>query len=647
MTQGSSPSTPPRAKRRRLPVGMLLGGLCLLAVCLVIRYYWGAEPANAGPPKPSPTKSSPARSAASKDRSPQAATTPSTPKLKTVASVNGEPITRQELAQECLRHYGQQVLESLVNKHLIMQECQQRKMVITQADVDMEIRQMAQRFGLPVDRWLKMLKEERGIKPAQYASDIIWPSLALRKLAGTQLQVAPEELEREFESRYGAAVKARLIVCRDAKKAQQARAAAVANPEEFGNLAKQYSDDVGSRSLKGMIQPIRKHMGDKEIEKAAFEMKDGEVSQVIPAGGQYVILKREYLFPARKVNREDQKPQLEEIIRDRKMRGVAQQIFRQLQQHSVIENVLNDPVRSREMPGIAAVINGRQISMLELAEHCIHRHGEEVLEGTINRKLLQLACQKQKITITEEDLDREIARAASVMVPPRDGKPDVEAWLKKVTRRQGVSVEIYRRDSVWPSVALKKLVGDSIQITDEDLKKGFEANYGPRVRCRAIVLNNLRIAQQVWEKARKNPTVEYFGQLAEQYSIEASSRALAGEIPPIRQNGGRPLLEKEAFSLGPGELSSIVQLGETYIILLCEGRTKPVNVDAAKVRELIHEDLHEKRLRLAMAEYFRNLRDRATIDNYLAGTTQSPKKGPLRVESVPHTATSGRPLRRR
>ena len=61
------------------------------------------------------------------------------------------------------------------------------------------------------------------------------------------------------------------------------------------------------------------------------------------------------------------------------------------------------------------------------------------------------------------------------------------------------------RDEVWPSVALKKLVGDNVEITQEDLQQGYEANYGPKVRCRAIVLNNQRRAQEVWEKAREAP----------------------------------------------------------------------------------------------------------------------------------------------
>ena len=174
--------------------------------------------------------------------------------------------------------------------------------------------------------------------------------------------------------------------------------------------------------------------------------------------------------------------------------------------------------------------------------------------GTINRRLIEQACKKANLVVTDREMDEEVARAAENSLPPKkDGSPDVEGWLKAVTQKQGISVELYRRDSVWPSVALRKMVVNRVEVSNEDLQKGFEANYGPRVRCRAIVLGNARQAQRVWELARQNPTVEYFGELATQYSIEASSRALQGEVPPIKKNGGQPILEKEAFAMKPGE----------------------------------------------------------------------------------------------
>ncbi len=546
-----------------------------------------------------------------------------------VAIVNGEEITREQLGQECLRHYGREVMESMVNRYLIAQECERQNIKVTRAEVDHEIERMAGKFGLPVEQWYKMLKSERGIKAAQYAKDIVWPMLALRKLAGGQLQVSHEELVSAWESQYGPAVRARIIVLDDPRDAQNVRSEAVTHPEEFGNLAKRYSKDLNGAAAKGQIQPIHLHAGEPKIEAAAFHLQDGEISEVIPLEKPkyYVILKREKLLPARDIAFEMAKGPLEEFIRERKLRSVASGYFLQLQKNARIENVWNDPVRRGQLPGVAALIDGHQITIQELAEECIQRHGEEALDGTINRRLIEQACKKTNLVVTDREMDEEIVRAATNSLPPKkDGSPDVEGWLKALTQKQGISVELYRHDSVWPSVALRKMVINKVEITDEDLHKGFEANYGPRVRCRAIVLGNVRQAQRVWELARQKPTLEYFGELASQYSIEASSRALQGEVPPIKNNGGQPILEKEAFALKPGELSSIIQASDKFVILYCEGLTDPVKVDFASVRNLLFEDIHEKKLRLAMAQRFEQLQNDASVDNLLAGTSRSPNK---------------------
>ena len=299
-----------------------------------------------------------------------------------------------------------------------------------------------------------------------------------------------------------------------------------------------------------------------------------------------------------------------------------------------MENIYNDPAKSKQMPGVAATINAQKITVRELAEECIDRHGTDVLDGTINRRLLDQALRKKNLKVSDADLQAEIGRAASSMGKSKpSGEPDIDAWLEQVTKGGVITRDLYVRDEVWPSVALKKIVGSNVQITEEDLKRGYEANYGERARCRAIVFNNQRKAQEIWEKVRENPSVKNFGDLAEQFSIEATSRSLRGEVPPIQRHGGQPLLEKEAFNLKKGEYSGVIQVGGTYVILLCEGRTEPVKTNFEEVKKFLFEDIHEKKMRIAMAETFKQMKDNAHVDNYLAGNIKLPKKDQLDAEA--------------
>jgi len=138
------------------------------------------------------------------------------------------------------------------------------------------------------------------------------------------------------------------------------------------------------------------------------------------------------------------------------------------------------------------------------------------------------------------------------------------------------------------------------------------------------VLDNQRRAQEVWQLARTNPTAEAIGALAETYSVDPTSRALRGEVPPIQRFGGQPTLEREVFALSPGELSGVVQIADRFMVIFCEGFTEPTNVSFDEVRDELYDDIFEKKQRVELARHFSHLRESAAIDNFVTGTGQAP-----------------------
>lgn len=609
-------------KRR---IAATLTATLIAVVCYLARDTTGAGPAAAQAPAE-------AAVAASPQAAPATAAGQPAPAHDVAAVVNGIRITRAELAEQCLQKFGADVLESLINRTLIADYSAAKGIQVTRQQVDEEIDRMAQRFNVSRDEWLKMLEKERNISATQYANDIIWPTIALRMVAGTLVQPTEAEVRDAYETQFGPAVQCRLIALDTEPKAREVLALATAKPDEFGNLAKQYSADVNSASAKGLIQPIRKHMGDLQLEQMAFALKPGEVSQIVPVGQQFVILKCESHIPARAVPLAQVQKLLEDAIRDKKLRMASSQVFELIKRESPVENVFADQARRAQEPAVAARINGRVLSTQTLAEECIARHGTAVLEHMIGRLLLTQALQTAQVAVTQADLDVEISEAALRMgMTMRDANnnevANVDAWLKQVVEVQRIPYDEYVADTVWPSAALKKLVASHVQVTDEDLQKGYEANYGPRAKCRAIVVTQMRRAQEVWQMARDNPTIENFGLLAEQYSVDSVSRTLRGEVPPIQRHGGQPELEREAFALQAGELSGIIEVGDTFVILYCEGQTTPRNLPFEEVRDLIKQDVFEKKLASAMARQYDHIHQTAKIDNFVTGTVQSPTLG--------------------
>ena len=100
--------------------------------------------------------------------------------MPTLAIVNGEPITRQQIANECMKRFGEEVIESLVSKYLVYMECQKRSILITEKDVNDEIIAKAKAVGMSGEYWIKMICEQRKITEDRVKNDIIWMQMALR-----------------------------------------------------------------------------------------------------------------------------------------------------------------------------------------------------------------------------------------------------------------------------------------------------------------------------------------------------------------------------------------------------------------------------------------------------------------------------------
>lgn len=581
------------------------------------------------------------------------------PVVNLAAVVNGEGISRQALGKLCLIRWGKDTLESLINKQLITAACQAQGIVIAPADIEAEIQSISSKFGMSIEQYLSMLHKERDVSETQYRRDIVWPMVALKRLAADKLQVTQEELDREFEAELGAKVQVRMISLTSEKKALQVLQAAKANPDDFPRLAKEFSEDPNSASAKGLIPPVRRHIGEPAVEKAVFALQPGQISEIVKAANQFFIFRCEQHIQPAKVSpqyRQQLMARLRERIVERNLRDASTQIFEQLQNSAQVVNVMNNEAYRKKAPGVAAYVNRKPITLKTLEEECLLRYGREMLDTEINFRLLNQELKRRSLTISEAALNDEVARAAeSFGYLQKNGQPDVEAWIKAVTEQEGVSKEMYIREAVWPSVALKQLVAEKVTVSDDDLQKGFQANYGERVEVLAIVLNSQRVAQTVWDMARDNPTNAFFGELAEQYSTEPVSRANYGEIPPIQRFGGQPQIEKEAFRLQPGELSGIVAIGDKFIIMKCLGRTEPFASNLTEVRDELIKDIREKKLRLAMADEFDSLRAKAKIDNFISGTFQTGKSAGSKkrvsaqpVSSQPNKARAqtSKPMRR-
>ena len=190
-------------------------------------------------------------------------------------------ITFNDVAAECMDRIGSEVLEAIINRTVIQLACEERNVEVNESEVNQEIIRICKDFNIPVQTWYQMLEAERNLTPVQYRRDIIWPMLALKKLAGTKITITEAEMTRAFEHRYGRKAKVRIIMFENVRRANDIWQKAQAHPEDFARLARTHSIDPNSKSLDGVVPPIPRHSGNKELEKAAFSLREGEVSGIV------------------------------------------------------------------------------------------------------------------------------------------------------------------------------------------------------------------------------------------------------------------------------------------------------------------------------------------------------------------------------
>ena len=544
----------------------------------------------------------------------------------TLAEVNGAKITKNDILKEAFRQHYEKVLDARIRLLLIDLECQKQKIQVTDQEIEEEIHRMARSVNIPVEEWVDMILRENGFTQDVYRQDIVRPLIQLRRLARDRISVTEDELQKAYEAQYGPSVSLRQIVHDSRSEMERIRAAVVANPNSFATEAKNSSTDSASAAYGGMIRPIRRYMTNfpELLENIAFNLKPNEISQIVEwPEGNFIIFQCVEHFPETKVDQAEVRKFLELKIRDRKLQRVSGEVYTELQDRAQIQVIMKDRELSQKFPKLAAVVNGVEITRLDVGESCLKMFGEVVLAERISIVILDQECQKKNIAVSDADIDAEIRdRAAKEMKPLPDGSPNIREWLELQAKNQQVSVEAFRNNTLRPLVMLKQLTKNNVKITEEDVQKGFDANYGPRARCLAIFFNNMRQAQQVWDQVRKVPNQEYFGDLAAKYSVHGPSKALRGEIKPIQKYGGMPVFEQKAFELQPGEISEVIQLGnEEYVILFGLGQTTPVVKNIADVRDLLIEDIYDKKLRFAMQVYLDEVLTRSTVTNYLTGET--------------------------
>lgn len=306
--------------------------------------------------------------------------------------------------------------------------------------------------------------------------------------------------------------------------------------------------------------------------------------------------------------------------------------------------------RTELVDRVVAVVNEDVITMSEVEEEgraffqkimeqvpaedldaALRRGREEVLNGLIDKKLIAQEAEKQRVSVSDEELD------AAFLQMSANNQMEPEEFRDKL-KQFGMTEALYRenlRNQILQSKLLNYEVRSKIIITDDMVLDYYDTHYTKQVAKggyyllqmgfvvkkdagtsgkadAAAMLEARKRAERVRELVEGG---QDFSSLAKKFS-ELPSAVDGGNIGTFQVNEMADYMKTAVTSLTPGQVSEIVETPDGYqFFKLLSSQDGGVVVQAPyeSVREEIKKKLHEEKLETEFKAWVKKIRDSAYI----------------------------------
>lgn len=214
----------------------------------------------------------------------------------------------------------------------------------------------------------------------------------------------------------------------------------------------------------------------------------------------------------------------------------------------------------------------------EVLRQKIEEAQREGIEQLVERKLILHEFERAGYNLPESLVEDRVKERI------RERYGGDRAALTRTLQSQGLTYEAFRRrireDFIIGAMRARNIGGDKIIVSPHKIEKYYAENLDKfrirdQIKLRAIMLNAgstrpretaRRLAQEILAKLRDGAP---FAEMARVYS-EDTYRAQGGDRGWIERGDLRKELAEAAFGLQPGRPSDVIEVGDTFWILLVE-----------------------------------------------------------------------------
>ncbi|MDQ0861380.1 peptidylprolyl isomerase [Bacillus sp. V2I10] len=193
-----------------------------------------------------------------------------------IAETKAGNVTKDEFYEAMKDRFGKDVLTELVHEKVLSKEYK-----VSDEEVNKEIDNLTQQYGPQFEAVI----QQQGEKTVK---DMVKVDLLRKKAAEKEVKVTEEDTKKYYESLKGK-VQASHILVEDEKTAKEIKAR-LDKGEKFEDLAKEASKDPSGQNG-GDLGWFGEGQMVPEFEKAAFALKEGQVSEPVKSEFGYHIIK--------------------------------------------------------------------------------------------------------------------------------------------------------------------------------------------------------------------------------------------------------------------------------------------------------------------------------------------------------------------
>lgn len=259
-----------------------------------------------------------------------------------VAMIGDEKITKDELTEELINLYGENVLNQLIVNKLIELDAEKQGIKVSNEELEEEMEQYYGLYG--GEQNFTSLIEMSGFKVEDFKEDVK-RSILLDKILEERIEITEEEMKEYFEEnkdqfKVEEQVEASHILVEDKETAFEV-INKLNNGEDFAELAAEYSIDNQTKDNGGELGYFGRGEMVKEFEDAVFALEINEISAPVETQYGFHVIKKTDYKPAEEANFDNSKEEIKQILLDEKKDAEYQEWLQEKMKEYKVENKLS------------------------------------------------------------------------------------------------------------------------------------------------------------------------------------------------------------------------------------------------------------------------------------------------------------------